>query len=267
MSANNTRLLTLIDGAAQSPPFITKLIVDSQQPSMVFGDESRSTAPGNLSCTGQTSSLDYKHKSTRKKNHALPVVLMKLLMDEEKKDVMKFVPDGKSFAILRAHAFSAEMMKPYFNCVKFPTFVKKMERWGFRLICNNTRQKNQVIFRHPLFRRGDWKSCRQIHCVGNKRAHSSRSACLKEKTHTDASSGLAYSQKAPLTNAPAPRSLSPKAIPDEPVAATTKHLCKNETTRNGLLPFFSQAEVNWVTDIIVGAAIKALVRDRINVLR
>ena len=266
MSVYNSKLLALVDVAAKRPPVITKLIVDSQRPSMASDGESHSMTPENLSYIGQSSSLDYKDKSTRKKNHALPVVLMKLLMDEEKKDVMKFVPDGESFAILRAHAFSAEMMKPYFNCVKFPTFVKKMEKWGFRLISNNTGQKYQVIFRHTLFHRGDWKSCRQIRCMGNKRAHSSQAPCPTAITHTNSSSGLAYSEKATLINASAPRSPSPKATLDERVAAMTKYLCPDKITRNGSLPYFSQAEVNRATDIIVGAAIESLVRDRVNPL-
>ena len=77
--------------------------------------------------------------------------LMKVLSNPEYADIIAWLPDGKSFAILKPKAFVAEILPGHFKQAKYSSFTRKLHRWGFQ---RHLRGKEAGAFFHKLFARG-----------------------------------------------------------------------------------------------------------------
>jgi len=98
--------------------------------------------------------------------------LMSLLLDEEYSKIVTFLPDGNSWGIIHAKKFSDEVMPKVFGIRTFSSFVRKLHRWGFERVMEKKTHEVDV-FRHDLFRQGDWASCAKIRCGGSRNNNNS----------------------------------------------------------------------------------------------
>ena len=92
----------------------------------------------------------------------LPQVLMRMLSDDTIKDVVSWLPDGKSFQVLKKETFTKEVLPKYFTHrewnIESPSDVDKnftvmvnwLYHWGFKKV-----QKNELKYHHPLFIKSD----------------------------------------------------------------------------------------------------------------
>jgi len=126
--------------------------------SVVSEDESVSSCPSANSSNAHEMLPAMSEKGPKVQ---FPIVLMTLLDEPSNSDVATFMPDGKSFAILKPDVFTKELMPRYFKMTKFTSFVRKLYRWGFRQ-AEERGKSGAVAYRHPLFRRGELSLCRKI---------------------------------------------------------------------------------------------------------
>ena len=110
-----------------------------------------------------------------------------LLADPNVRDVISWLPHGRSFVILRPDVFATRVLpmyfapegsnslsrqtgngqvKPHGSVHKYPSFTRKLNRWGFRQI---SRGADAGAFCHDLFRRDDPEACRDMVCQKSRK--------------------------------------------------------------------------------------------------
>lgn len=99
------------------------------------------------------------HESQRSTANTFPGILMTLLLDPDNSDILTFLPDGKYFA-LRSDGFAGKLMKERLNFNDYEAFVEELSTWGFCPV--ETNRPGIQVYRHRLFRKGDWKDCAQM---------------------------------------------------------------------------------------------------------
>ena len=88
-----------------------------------------------------------------------PKKLMKLLMESQYNNMITWLPDGKYFA-LRSDKFDRMILNDRFDLDSMESFLSELATWGFALIA--TQRTGIEVFRHKLFRKGDWDRCKLI---------------------------------------------------------------------------------------------------------
>lgn len=76
---------------------------------------------------------------------------MKVLSQKEYTEIITWLPDGKSFTIIRPKAFVAEILPDFFKSAKYSSFTRKLHRWGFQ---RHLRGEDAGAFFHKHFIRG-----------------------------------------------------------------------------------------------------------------
>lgn len=129
-----------------------------------------------------------------------PMRLHALLADPTVRDVISWLPHGRSFVVLRPDIFATHVLPRYFapegsnslnakflNAVpadgtsgvilsqmkgvhKYPSFTRKLNRWGFRQI---SRGPDSGAFCHDLFQRDDPELCRGMVCQKSRKLKNS----------------------------------------------------------------------------------------------
>ena len=74
-----------------------------------------------------------------------------MLSQPEYNDIITWLPDGKSFTIVRPKAFVADILPDHFKQAKYSSFTRKLHRWGFQ---RHLRGEEAGAFFHKLFQRG-----------------------------------------------------------------------------------------------------------------
>jgi len=100
-------------------------------------------------------------KSGRKKATPFPMKLMKVLSSKDFQDIITWLPDGKSFTIVRPKAFVAEILPKHFKQAKYSSFTRKLHRWGFQ---RHLRGEEAGAFFHKLFHRGRLDLVERMSC-------------------------------------------------------------------------------------------------------
>lgn len=104
-----------------------------------------------------------------------PMRLHALLADSSVRDVVSWLSHGNSFVILRPDVFADQVLPRYFNSDgssngtqvhKYPSFTRKLNRWGFRQIA---RGADAGAFCHELFRRDTPERCRDMVCQKSRK--------------------------------------------------------------------------------------------------
>jgi HSF-type DNA-binding len=76
---------------------------------------------------------------------------LKVLSQTEYTEIITWLPDGKSFTIIRPKAFVAEILPDIFKSAKYSSFTRKLHRWGFQ---RHLRGEHAGAFYHKHFIRG-----------------------------------------------------------------------------------------------------------------
>lgn len=85
----------------------------------------------------------------RKKAIPFPMKLLEVLSQKKYAHIIGWMPNGKSFVILRPKAFCNEVLPQHFKSAQYASFTRKLTRWGFTRCDDGTSE-----FYHPHFRRG-----------------------------------------------------------------------------------------------------------------
>lgn len=126
---------------------------------------------------------------------SFPMRLLALLSDPKVRDVISWLPHGTSFVVLRPDVFATRVLPRYFapegsnslnaktttvvgkdgslvvknkspGVHKYPSFTRKLNRWGFRQI---SRGMDAGAFCHELFQREDPGLCRGMVCQKSRK--------------------------------------------------------------------------------------------------
>ena len=85
-----------------------------------------------------------------KRAKTFPEKLMEALVRFGDDEVVAWLPDGKSFVVVKPDEFVAHVLSPIFKQAKYTSFVRKLHRWGFVRLTSGT---GTDCFHHPLFNR------------------------------------------------------------------------------------------------------------------
>jgi HSF-type DNA-binding len=91
---------------------------------------------------------------------SFPQKLMTLLMNSDHENAITWLPDGKYFAI-RSNGFHTTILHECFGMDSIESFLSELHMWGFAVI--ETQRVGIEVFRHQLFRKGDWDQCHNMH--------------------------------------------------------------------------------------------------------
>ena len=85
-----------------------------------------------------------------KRAKSFPEKLMEALIRYGDEEVVAWLPDGKSFVVVKPDEFVTLVLNPIFKQAKYTSFVRKLHRWGFVRLTSGT---GTDCFHHPLFNR------------------------------------------------------------------------------------------------------------------
>jgi hypothetical protein len=86
---------------------------------------------------------------------------MKVLSQPEYNEIITWLPDGKSFTIVRPKAFVTDILMIHFKQAKYSSFTRKLHRWGFQ---RHLRGEEAGAFFHKLFQRGRLDMVEKMTC-------------------------------------------------------------------------------------------------------
>lgn len=90
-----------------------------------------------------------------------PQILMHVLSIEEYSDMISWTPDGLGFDVTKPFDFTSDVLPRFFKEAQFASFVRKLNRWGFRRLNRGT---DSGAFYHDLFRRDKPELCKKMSC-------------------------------------------------------------------------------------------------------
>mmetsp|Transcript_18745 Transcript_18745/g.24834 ORF Transcript_18745/g.24834 Transcript_18745/m.24834 type:complete len:394 (+) Transcript_18745:131-1312(+) len=199
-----------------------------------------------------------------------PTTLMTVLTDPSNADIIVFLPDNTAFTILQPEVFASSLMPKHFKIEKFTSFVRKLQRWGFERVKSRCGYDRNV-FKHPLFRRGEWALCRKMKCLKEFPSRASIVSCSRTSSPT--------SSKHEDTQASAPNQIPSSIHIDEDKQKGDRLLIDDEELQNHLAlsvilrdqvlsgqksTHLPQEIVDKATTKVLGAAMEVLARDKEN---
>jgi hypothetical protein len=119
-----------------------------------------------------TSTLNDSNKRY-KRSKIFPEILMGILSNPDYAHIIGWSPSGRSFVILDTHLFSYQILPKYFRRVVFRSFVRKLNRWGFRSMRRSPEEGriesnySAPRFEHKHFSRDEPEMCARIFCKSN----------------------------------------------------------------------------------------------------
>ena len=109
-----------------------------------------------------------------KRSRTFPEILMGILSNPDYAHIIGWSTSGRSFAIHDTALFSSQILPKYFRRVIFRSFVRKLNRWGFRSMRRSleaggleSNSDNAPRFEHKLFTRDEPEKCVRIFCKSN----------------------------------------------------------------------------------------------------
>ncbi len=100
-------------------------------------------------------------KNGRRRAVPFPLKLMQVLSDEEYCHIISWMPNGRSFVILRPKAFVSDILPKHFKSAQYASFTRKLARWGFSRCEDGSGE-----FYHPQFHKGRLDLAEKMTCLG-----------------------------------------------------------------------------------------------------
>lgn len=119
-------------------------------------------------------------------------MLMLVYVDKENKRAggdpeklcISWILDGRAFIIRSKEEMAKQLLPMFFRQSKFPSFTRKLYRWGFRqvsVVQQSSTNRRDMIFGHEFFQRDDkalMGRMRSVTAAGTRRAVQARTAKL-----------------------------------------------------------------------------------------
>lgn len=108
---------------------------------------------------------------------AFPKKIFDILSQESISDIITWMPNGKSWRILRPAAFEDEVLPSYFPGIKYSSFKRQVNAWGFKRITEGFYQNS---YYHDMFVRDEPDLMKNIVRQPHKNSGSSTSRSSSE---------------------------------------------------------------------------------------
>jgi len=121
---------------------------------------------------------------TIKKQQAktFPQVLQEILTTPEYQSIVHWLPDGLSFVIADKQRFSSEILPKFFREALFHSFVRKLNRWGFRRVKKCGKGEESSFAHNNFVREKPWL-CLKMSCKSKPSYHKVTSAKKNAQQH------------------------------------------------------------------------------------
>jgi len=107
-----------------------------------------------------------KYNTTHKRAKTFPEILLDIMSNPEYSHIVSWLPHGQSFAIHNADEFVSIILPKYFRKVIFRSFIRKLNRWGFRSVKRSV-SGYESTFEHKLFVRDQPGLIARMFCKSN----------------------------------------------------------------------------------------------------
>ena len=106
-------------------------------------------------------SRSFKPFKMKSKKPPFPVILMAIMSASQNEASISFLADNQSFIIISPAALCMDVLPVHFedSAPSFEQFVDILATWGFSVGLDGRQPPHLPVYRHELFRRGDWESC------------------------------------------------------------------------------------------------------------
>eukprot|EP00984_Skeletonema_dohrnii_P015493 scaffold6714_cov75-Skeletonema_dohrnii-CCMP3373.AAC.7 len=155
-------------GAGDGAKVPSTITVVSNEP-VAGDDESRDNEPENLA----TAALESQDKS-------FPQILHEILVIPECQSIFHWLPDGLSFIMADKERFSSVILPKYFREALLNSFIRKLNRWGFRRV-KSRRKGEESSFAHSSFVRDKPWLCLRMKCKSKPTYHKVKVSSTKKK--------------------------------------------------------------------------------------
>lgn len=103
--------------------------------------------------------------AAEKKTPQFPVVLHKILCNPESRDVISWLPHGRSWRIVDPNTLERKIIPKYFRHSKYSSFLRQVNGWGF---CRVSDGPDLDSYYHEQFLRGLPQICLKMTRVGKR---------------------------------------------------------------------------------------------------
>ena len=151
-----------------------------------------------------------KYNTTHKRAKTFPEILLDIMSNPEYSHIVSWLPHGQSFAIHNADEFVSIILPKYFRKVIFRSFIRKLNRWGFRSVKRSV-SGYESTFEHKLFVRDQPELIARMFCKSNPSDKMSMTAKKREEIMNSAPTSMTAVKAEDvvhLQNATAARDLS-----------------------------------------------------------
>ena len=107
-----------------------------------------------------------------------PQILQEILATPEYQPIAHWLPDGFSFIIADKRRFSDEILPKYFRVALFHSFIRKLNRWGFRRVKSRCKGEESSFAHNSFVRDKPWL-CMKMKCKSKPSYHKIPSAKKK----------------------------------------------------------------------------------------
>jgi len=146
-----------------------------------------------------TPNISPENASANSRKQIFPSRLMQILSQKSLSEIIRWLPHGKSFVIIRPNVLAEKILPAFFpeslgslsektsraqngSVCKYPSFTRKLNRWGFRQISKGV---DAGAFHHKLFQRDLPKLCLQMVCQRSRRHKSEKKSNVKSVAETE----------------------------------------------------------------------------------
>mmetsp|Transcript_22023 Transcript_22023/g.34035 ORF Transcript_22023/g.34035 Transcript_22023/m.34035 type:complete len:405 (-) Transcript_22023:35-1249(-) len=189
-------------GAGDGDTVPSTITVGSNEP-IAGDDESRSRDNDNEPENLATAALKNQEQS-------FPQVLHEILVIPECQSIIHWLPDGHSFIIADKERFSSEILPKYFRGALLNSFIRKLNRWGFRRV-KSRRKGEESSFANVNFVRDKPWLCLKMKCNSKPTYHKGPST---KKNAAGSANKLAKAARIVVPARAPPRSLSAGGMVD-----------------------------------------------------
>jgi len=195
-------LLGAIDSTTQLSPFTgplsrpTRSASDATQVSSSTVEECSSSdndeASAHSTPAKVSQAMSVKSEKASKRSKTFPEILREILSNPDYTSIVSWLPNGIYFAINDPAEFSSVILPKYFRRVIFRSFIRKLNRWGFRSVKRSV-SGFESTFEHKLFTRDEPELTSKMYCKSNP---TSKAAAAKTGANNGATSAQSPIQTA-----------------------------------------------------------------------
>lgn len=182
------------------------------------------SAPAVVAPCAQAATKPSKGIILRSGRIRLPDKLIQYLNNEVTPSLF-WQPDGQGFSI-DCDKIQAELLDKYFHGTKLSSFLRSLNRWGFKRLFYHSMPKSTLSFHHPLFCKGNPELCKDMNMApcssggGTTAAEAKKKGKAGKVTKTDSK---------PPGNVPSQAPPRQSEVVDSPMTIVSSHFASNST--------------------------------------